>query len=74
MSLLLDALKKAAEQKAAKNKQDLTEPPSSDETVLNPGPEHVSAREGGVDGGTQQSSPALPDETEIDESETASRL
>jgi hypothetical protein len=45
MSLLLDALKKAAEQKAEKNRQEVPQAGSSDETVIDAA-EDISALEG----------------------------
>ena len=73
MSLLLDALKKAAEQKAEKSKQDLTQADSSDETEIVAATEEVSALEAAADGDPLQSQRALQDETEIDDSELDTR-
>ncbi len=74
MSLLLDALKKAAEQKAEKNKQEAPQAGSSDETEIVAAAEDVSELEGGVDSSLRQSQRALRDETEIDDSEFNTRL
>jgi len=73
MSLLLDALKKAAEQKAEKNKQEVPQPGSSDETEIHVAAEDISKLEGGADSGLRQSERALQDQTEIDDSELNTR-
>ncbi|TNF88078.1 MAG: hypothetical protein EP300_09060 [Gammaproteobacteria bacterium] len=74
MSLLLDALKKAAEQKAAKNKQDIAESRASDETVIDAAAEDVSELEDDADRSTRQSARAMRDETEVDQSELDSAM
>ena len=74
MSLLLDALKKAAEQKAEKNKQEVPPAGSSDETEVVAVAEDVSELEGGVDSNLRHSQRALQDETEIDDSDFNTRL
>jgi Flp pilus assembly protein TadD len=73
MSLLLDALKKAAEQKAEKNRQEVPQAGSSDETVIDAA-EDISALEGGVDGSLQKARRPSSDETEIDHSDFDTRL
>ena len=76
MSLLLDALKKAAEQKAEKSKPEVPQAGSSDETVIDDAAEEISALESGVDEGLQQPRRPLSDETEteIDHSDFETRL
>ena len=69
MSLLLDALKKAAEQKAEKNKSEAPEARSSEETLLDDGAEDITELMKGADDGLQQSRPPVRDETELDEPE-----
>jgi tetratricopeptide (TPR) repeat protein len=69
MSLLLDALKKAAEQKAEKNKSEAPEARSSDETLLDDDAEDITGLMKGADDGLQQSRPSVRDETELDEPE-----
>jgi len=71
MSLLLDALKKAAEQKAEKNKQETAETGSSDETLIETAAEDVSELE---DGGLRSPQRGMQDETEIDNSDFDTRL
>jgi hypothetical protein len=41
MSLLLDALKKAAQQKAEKSREDIPEAETSDETIVVSAPEDI---------------------------------
>jgi hypothetical protein len=55
MSLLLDALKKAAEQKAAKNKSEAPGAGPSDETQLDDGAEDITELMKGADDGLKQS-------------------
>ncbi len=69
MSLLLDALKKAAEQKAAKNKSEAPDAGPSDETQLDDGVEDITELMKGADDGLKQSRPSVRDETELDEPE-----
>ena len=68
MSLLLDALKKAAEQKAGKSKEDIPEATASDETVIVPVTEDISLLEA-ADNGLQNTQRKLRDETELDQTE-----
>lgn len=74
MSLLLDALKKAAEQKAVKSRAESLEGKSSDETVLNPPKEDISEIEQLKDSRTRRVQRAGEDETELDHSELETRL
>ncbi|MFZ9039110.1 MAG: tetratricopeptide repeat protein [Gammaproteobacteria bacterium] len=74
MSLLLDALKKAAEQKAAKNKSEGSESRPSDETLLDNGAEDITELMKSADDGSRQSRPAVRDETELDEAELETRV
>jgi tetratricopeptide (TPR) repeat protein len=75
MSLLLDALKKAAEQKAAKSKQEeIPAATPSDETEITAAAEDISGLEQGAGRGSRQSGPAGEDETELDTSEVRTRL
>ncbi|NCF37935.1 MAG: tetratricopeptide repeat protein [Gammaproteobacteria bacterium] len=74
MSLLLDALKKAAEQKAAKNKSEGSESRPSDETLLDNGTEDITELMKSADDGSRQSRPAVRDETELDEAELETRV
>ena len=69
MSLLLDALKKAAEQKAAKNKSEGSESRPSDETLLDDGAEDITELMKGADEGSRQSRSSVRDETELDEAD-----
>jgi len=74
MSLLLDALKKAAEQKAEKSRQEETPAASpSDETEITAAAEDLSELEG-AGRGSQQSERDREDETELDTSEMRTRL
>jgi tetratricopeptide (TPR) repeat protein len=66
MSLLLDALKKAAEQKAAKNKSEAPGAGPSDETQLDDGAEDITELMKGADDGLKQSRPSVRDETETE--------
>ena len=72
MSLLLDALKKAAEQKAEKSKEDTPQRPS-DETVVDAAGD-ISELEGDDDSELQAPRPGSHDETELDHSELEARL
>ena len=74
MSLLLDALKKAAEQKAAKNKSEAPDAGPSDETQLDDGAEDITELMKAADEGSRQSRPASRDETELDEAESETRI
>ena len=66
MSLLLDALKKAAEQKAAKSKQEeIPAATPSDETEITAAAEDISELEQGAGRGLPQSRRVTEDETEI---------
>ncbi|MCP4470283.1 MAG: tetratricopeptide repeat protein [Gammaproteobacteria bacterium] len=67
MSLLLDALKKAAEQKARRSEQEAPEQRSSDKTLIRAGADDISGFGEGVTGS------ARGDETELDHSETRYR-
>ena len=74
MSLLLDALKKAAEQKAEKSRQEETPAVTpSDETEITAAAEDLSELEG-AGRGSQQSERDREDETELDTSEMRTRL
>jgi len=75
MSLLLDALKKAAEQKAAKSRQEeISAASPSDETEITAAAEDLSELEQGAGRGAQQSERDREDETELDSSEMRTRL
>ena len=75
MSLLLDALKKAAEQKAEKSRQEEIPAASpSDETEITAAAEDLSELERGAGQGLAQSGRAREDETELDTSEIRTRL
>lgn len=74
MSLLLDALKKAAEQKADKNREESREGKSSDETVLKIPGEDVSELEQADESLARLARRARRDETELDQSEINTRL
>ena len=67
MSLLLDALKKAAEQKAKKSKEEIPGAETSDETIVVSAPEDISELED-ADHVLQESQRDLQDQTEFDES------
>ncbi|MDH3633144.1 MAG: tetratricopeptide repeat protein [Gammaproteobacteria bacterium] len=67
MSLLLDALKKAAEQKAKKSKEDIPGAETSDETIVVSAPEDISELED-TDRNLQKSQRDMQDQTEFDES------
>jgi tetratricopeptide (TPR) repeat protein len=67
MSLLLDALKKAAEQKAAKSRQEEAETSSSDQTEVTVAGEDISALEDSADDNLQHSRRDVGDDTEIEE-------
>ena len=71
MSLLLDALKKAAEQKAEKNRQESAGAGTSDETVVDAAAEDASELESG---NLRQTQSGLKDETEFDDSDYGTRL
>jgi len=68
MSLLLDALKKAAEQKAQKSQSEAPEQRSSDETVIRAGADEVFGFDEGETGSNHG------DETDLDHSEIRNRL
>ena len=68
MSLLLDALKKAAEQKAQKSKSGAPVESGSDETVLDAGADQAAPAETGLGTGVRD------DETEFEHSELHARL
>jgi hypothetical protein len=71
MSLLLDALKKAAEQKAEKSRQEEIPAASpSDETEITAAAEDLSELEHGAGHGLQQSRRAAADETKLDSSDS----
>jgi len=75
MSLLLDALKKAAEQKAEKSRQEETPAARpSDETEITAAAEDLSELEQSAGRGSQQSQRDREDETELDTSEMRTRL
>ncbi len=70
MSLLLDALKKAAEQKAQKSKQEQQpETPSSDVTEVYEAPETAAELDARGEGSQQQPPRQGHDETQLDQSE-----
>ncbi len=73
MSLLLDALKKAAEQKAEKSREDIPEAETSDETVVVSAAEDISELED-ADEVLQSSQRELEDETQIDDSVLQTQL
>ena len=73
MSLLLDALKKAAEQKAEKSREDIPGADTSDETIVVSAPEDISELED-ADQVLQSSQPELEDETQIDDSRLQTQL
>jgi Tfp pilus assembly protein PilF len=73
MSLLLDALKKAAEQKAEKSREDIPEAETSDETVVVSAAEDISELED-ADQVLQSSQRELEDETQIDDSVLQTQL
>ena len=74
MSLLLDALKKAAEQKAEKDKTEGQETAPSDETVLDTAQEDISDLQPGDDSNLQIRRRENEDETEIDHTDPDTRL
>ena len=75
MSLLLDALKKAAEQKAEKSRQEEIPAASpSDATEITAAAEDLSGLEQGAGHGLAQSDRDGEDETELDTSEIRTRL
>jgi len=73
MSLLLDALKKAAEQKAEKSREDIPPAETSDETIVVSAPEDISELED-ADNVLQSSRRELEDETQIDDSRLQTQL
>jgi Tfp pilus assembly protein PilF len=73
MSLLLDALKKAAEQKAEKSREDIPEAETSDETVVVSAAEDISELED-ADQVLQSSQRELEVETQIDDSVLQTQL
>jgi tetratricopeptide (TPR) repeat protein len=73
MSLLLDALKKAAEQKAEKSREDIPAAETSDETIVVSAPEDISELED-ADEILQTSGREPEDETQIDESQLQTQL
>jgi len=74
MSLLLDALKKAAQQKAEKSQEEELEGQSSDETLVVARKGHVSELEQADDSNSNYPARALEDETELDHSKLETRL
>ena len=74
MSLLLDALKKAAEQKAEKSRQEIPADRPSDETMITTAAEDISALEAGAGGSLQQAQRDAGDETELDASRLQTQL
>ena len=74
MSLLLDALKKAAQQKAEKSKQEAARTATSDDTDIDTEARDISALEKDANVGRQQAQIESPDETEIDLSELEARI
>jgi len=74
MSLLLDALKKAAEQKAEKSRQEVEGAKSSDETIIEATPDDISELAAAADSALRQSRPAQEDETQLDSSKFETRL
>ncbi len=73
MSLLLDALKKAAEQKAEKSREDIPQAETSDETIVVSAPEDISELED-ADNVLQSSRRELEDETQIEDSRLQTQL
>ena len=73
MSLLLDALKKAAEQKAEKSREDIPGAETSDETIVVSAAEDISELED-ADRALQSSQRELEDETQIDDSRLQTQL
>ncbi|MGI9319679.1 MAG: tetratricopeptide repeat protein [bacterium] len=73
MSLLLDALKKAAEQKAEKSREDIPEAETSDETIVVSAPEDISEIEE-ADKILTKSQSKPKDETELDDSRLQTQL
>jgi len=73
MSLLLDALKKAAEQKAEKSREDIPGAETSDETIVVSAPEDISELED-ADKVLHSSQRELEDETQIDDSRLQTQL
>ncbi len=73
MSLLLDALKKAAEQKAEKSREDIPQAETSDETIVVSAPEDISELED-PDNILQSSQREPEDETQIDDSTLQTQL
>ena len=73
MSLLLDALKKAAEQKAEKSREDIPGAETSDETIVVSAPEDISELED-PDKNLLDSRRELEDETQIDDSRLQTQL
>ena len=67
MSLLLDALKKAAEQKAEKAKSEGQEAARSDETEIDVAPEDISGLESGDESNLRIRRSGLSEETELDD-------
>ena len=74
MSLLLDALKKAAEQKAEKARSEGQDVARSDETIIDAAPEDISGLESSDDSDLQIRPPGSDDETELDHSDYETRL
>ena len=74
MSLLLDALKKAAEQKAEKARSEGQDVARSDETIIDAAPEDISGLESSDDSDLQIRPPGSDDETELDHSDYDTRL
>ena len=74
MSLLLDALKKAAEHKAGKNQGESLEGATSDETVLDQRKEDISRLDSDDDSNLNFPARPLDDETELDHSELKTRM
>ncbi|MBT8433548.1 MAG: tetratricopeptide repeat protein [Gammaproteobacteria bacterium] len=73
MSLLLDALKKAAEQKAEKSKEDIPQAETSDETIVVSAPEDISELED-ADQVLESSRHELEDETQLDDTRLQTQL
>jgi Tfp pilus assembly protein PilF len=73
MSLLLDALKKAAQQKAEKSREDIPEAETSDETIVVSAPEDISELEAAEEV-LPSSQRELGDETELDASVLQTQL
>ena len=74
MSLLLDALKKAAEQKAEKSRQEAQVPDSKDETVVTSVSDDGTMFEAGADSTAQTVPRGLNDQTHIDATEMQTRV